>query len=142
MSIPQKIDSHLTTLLAEDEHLISVLGPTASGKTSFSIQLAKYVEAEFSKTCEIICVDSRQVYRDISITSTKITPEEMQGIVHHGLDLVNPDEEYSVYNFQQYCFRLIPKILERGNVPILCGGTMLWLDAVTEKERSTFVAAS
>ena len=107
--------------------VLEILGPTASGKTGLSIEVAKQVG-----NCEVISVDSRQVYRECDVSSAKITPEEMQGVLHWGLDLVDLDQEYNVYEFQQYAFATIEEIQSRGNVPILCGGTMLWLDAVSE----------
>lgn len=118
-----------------DKHpngLLVVLGPTASGKTGFSVELAQWVQSELGQTVEIISVDSRQVYRECDISAAKITSEEMGGIIHHGLDLVDLNQPYSVYDWQQYCFATIEDIQARGNIPMLCGGTMLWLDAVTE----------
>ncbi len=112
--------------------IIEILGPTASGKTGYSLYLAKWIEENFAEKCEIISVDSRQVFREMDISSAKITAEEMQGIPHHGLDLINPDEEFSVADFQQYAFEKIAEIQARGNRVILCGGTMLWLDAISE----------
>jgi len=112
--------------------IIEILGSTASGKTGYSVYLAKWIEENFAEKCEIISVDSRQVFRDMDISSAKITKEEMQGIPHHGLDLCNPDEEFNVVEFQKYAFAKIAEIQARGNRVILCGGTMLWLDAVSE----------
>jgi len=112
--------------------ILEILGPTASGKTGFSIELAEFLNQKCGKNVEIISVDSRQVYRDCDISSAKITTAEMAGVPHHGLDIVNLDEPYSVVKFQAYCFGLIPKIQARGNIPVLCGGTALWLDAVSE----------
>lgn len=112
--------------------VLEILGPTASGKTGFSIELARFIDLECDKKVEIISVDSRQVYRDCDVSSAKITTEEMQGVPHHGLDLVDLDEEYNVVKFQAYCFRVIEEIQSRGNIPVLCGGTTLWLDAVSE----------
>jgi tRNA dimethylallyltransferase len=112
--------------------IIEILGPTASGKTGYSIYLAKWIEGNFAEKCEIISVDSRQVFRDMDISSAKITEEEKQGIPHHGLDLCSPDEEFNVVAFQKYAFEKIVEIQTRGNRVILCGGTMLWLDAISE----------
>lgn len=119
----QKVDDFL------EEHsdgVLEVFGPTASGKTDFAVQLAKKYNGE------VICVDSRQVFRDFDISSAKIMPEESQGVVHWGLDLVTPEEDFSVADFQTYAFEKIQDILSRGKRPIMCGGTMLWLDAVSE----------
>lgn len=112
--------------------VLEIVGPTASGKTDFTVELAKLVEKETNKKSEIIVVDSRQIYRECDISSAKITEEEMQEIPHWGIDLKNPDEHFSVYEFQQYAFKKINEILTRGNIPILSGGTMLWLDGVSE----------
>lgn len=114
------------------EGVLVLLGPTASGKTSASVQLAHWVEEHLGQTCEIISVDSRQVYRDCDISSAKISADEMEGVVHHGIDIVDLETDYSVFDWQQYCFETIAAIQARGNVPMLAGGTMLWLDAVTE----------
>lgn len=119
-------------LRAQPNGLLVVLGPTASGKTGVSVPLAHWIEAQLGKRCEIISVDSRQVYKDCDISSAKITEEEKQGIVHHGIDMVDLKTVYSVYDWQQYCYKTIKSIQARGHVPILAGGTMLWLDAVTE----------
>jgi len=112
--------------------VLEILGPTASGKTELSIQIAKFLKRILKKNAEIICVDSRQIYREVNIASAKITTKEMGNIPHHGLDLVAPDEGFSVAEFQRYAFEKIDEILARDAVPILCGGTMLWLDAVSE----------
>lgn len=119
-------------LIKNPRGIIEILGPTASGKTGYSIYLAKWIEKEFNQKCEIISVDSRQIFRDMDISSAKITEDEMQGIPHHGLDLCNPDKEFNVVAFQKYAFEKIAEIQARGNRVILCGGTMLWLDAVSE----------
>lgn len=107
--------------------VLEILGPTASGKTGVAIEVAKRLG-----NGEIISVDSRQVYRDMRISSAMVSLEEMQGVPHHGLELVTPGQEYSVVDFQRYVFSLIEEIQSRRNTPILCGGTMLWLDAVSE----------
>jgi len=112
--------------------LLVVLGPTASGKTGLSVQLAHWIKTELGKTVEIISVDSRQVYKGCDISSAKISTEEMEGIVHHGIDMVDLETEYSVFDWQQYCTQTIKAIQARGNIAMLAGGTMLWLDAVTE----------
>lgn len=112
--------------------VFEILGPTASGKTGLSVKLAHFIEAHTEKNVEIISVDSRQVYRDCDVSSAKISEAEMDGIIHHGIDFVDLDQEYSVYNWQQYAFDKIKEIQDRGNLVMMCGGTMLWLDAVSE----------
>lgn len=125
--------------------VVEIVGPTASGKTGYSVFLAHWIEKTTGKKAEIISVDSRQIFRGCDISSAKITTEEMQEIPHHGLDIANPEETYSVVQFQKYAFKKIKEIQSRGNIAILCGGTMLWLDAISEnyiftdnpKEKST-----
>lgn len=112
--------------------VLEILGPTASGKTDFTVELAKYIENKTGKKSEVIIVDSRQIYRECDISSAKMTKSEMQNIPHWGLDLKNPDEHFSAFEFQQYAFDKIEEIQQRGNIPILSGGTMFWLDAVSE----------
>ena len=112
--------------------IISIIGPTASGKTAYTVELAHMIEKQTKKKAEVIVIDSRQVYKDCNISSAKIEKEEMEGIPHWGLDLKTLEEEFSVYNFQTYGFEKIQEIQSRGNIPILSGGTMLWTDAITE----------
>lgn len=112
--------------------VISILGATTSGKTGFSVYLAQWIEQHLGTKSEIISVDSRQIFRQINIASAKITDNEMKRIPHHGLDLIHPDQEFSAYEFQSYAFQKINEIQARKKIPLLCGGTMLWLDAITE----------
>ncbi len=104
--------------------LIIIYGPTACGKTGLSIELAKYLKTE------VISADSRQIFRYMDIGTGKVTSEEMQWIPHHMLDIQSPDEDYSVGAYQKEVFPIINAIHARGKVPILCGGTGLYLDAV------------
>lgn len=112
--------------------ILEILGPTASGKTSYSLRIAKELKRNLGLNFEIISVDSRQVYHDFNIGAAKITEKEKDGIPHHGLDLIYPHETYNVYQFQQYVYKTIEDIHARGNRVILAGGTMLWLDAISE----------
>lgn len=112
--------------------VLEILGPTASGKTGFAIEMALTLPDLIGKKAEIISADSRQVYVGCDVSSAKVTVDEMQGIPHHGLDLVELSEEYNVVLFKGYAEQKIREIQQRGNIPILCGGTMLWLDAVSE----------
>lgn len=118
-----KVDKFLNTpsLLPK---IIIIYGPTACGKTSLSIELAKHLGTE------IIGADSRQIYRYMNIGTGKITHDEMQWIPHYLIDIRNPDEEYSVGLYQKEAFMLIEQIHSRGTIPILCGGTGLYLDSV------------
>ncbi len=119
-------------LAQNPEGVLEILGPTASGKTGFSIELAQFCAAECGRNVEIISVDSRQVFTDCDISSAKITTEEMFGVPHHGIDLVRPDQPFNVVDFKRYALQTISEIQARGNVAVLCGGTMLWLDAISE----------
>lgn len=128
-----EIQKRVLAFLKENKNgVLEILGPTASGKTGYSIFLAHWIEKNSGKKCEIISVDSRQIFRGCTISSAKITEEEAQGVPHHGLNIANPEETYSVVQFQTYAFKKIKEIIARGNIPILCGGTMLWLDAISE----------
>ena len=105
--------------------LIILTGPTAVGKTSLSIALAKAVNGE------IISADSMQVYRHMDIGSAKIRPEEMQGVPHHLVDCLEPDEEFNVVRFQQMAKEAMKGIYDRGRIPVLVGGTGFYIQAVT-----------
>jgi tRNA dimethylallyltransferase len=106
--------------------LIAILGPTASGKTALSIKIAK----EFNG--EIISADSRQVYRYMDIGTDKIPVSMQEGVKHYLLDIISPDEEFTVADFKRMSLKIISEIHARQNIPILCGGTGLYIDAVTE----------
>ena len=99
-------------------------GPTASGKTSLSIRLAKAFQ------CEIICMDSMQIYRGMDIGTAKPTMAEMDGIPHHMLDVTDPRENYSVAQYQQAAEDVAQEILQRGKQPLFVGGTGLYLRAL------------
>lgn len=101
-------------------------GPTASGKTSLSIRLAK------AHDCEIVCMDSMQIYRRMNIGTAKPTETEMAGIPHHMLDVVDPDEAFSVARYQEMAEECIADILARGKQPLLVGGTGLYLRALRQ----------
>ena len=104
--------------------LIVIIGPTASGKTSLAIQLAKKYRGE------IICADSRTVYRGMNIGTAKPSLSEQQGVSHWGLDLVDPGDSFSVSQFKDYARQKIKEIRSRGNIPFLVGGTGLYIDSV------------
>ena len=106
--------------------LIVVLGTTACGKSGLGVELAKRFDGE------VISADSRQVYRGLDLGTGKVTAQEMQGVAHHMLDVVEPGEEYSVADFQVGAYAAIDGVLVRGKTPILVGGTGLYLRAVTE----------
>jgi len=104
--------------------MIVLTGPTAVGKTRLSIELAKQVKGE------IISADSMQVYKHMDIGSAKITREQMQGVKHHLIDVLEPWEEFNVVVFKQKCEECLQGIYERGNIPILTGGTGFYIQAV------------
>ena len=101
-------------------------GPTASGKTALSIRLAK----EFD--CEIICMDSMQIYRGMDIGTAKPTTEEMAGIPHHMLDVADPDDAFSVARYQEMAEACIEEIQNRGKQVLFVGGTGLYLRALRQ----------
>ena len=101
-----------------------ILGPTGSGKTGVSIEIAKALDGE------IISADSRAIYKGMDIGTAKPTKEEMQGVPHYGLDLVNPDERFTVADWKRYAEAKIQDIKSRGKLPIVVGGTGLYIDAL------------
>lgn len=104
--------------------VIVICGPTASGKTSLSIALAKQINGE------IISADSMQIYEEMNIGSAKPTREEMQNISHHLIDFVPVDRRYSVAQYQKDALEVIKKVLKKGKVPIVVGGTGLYIDSL------------
>lgn len=104
--------------------LIVIVGPTASGKTSLAIDVAKRYNGE------IICADSRSIYIGADIGTAKATKQEMSGVVHWGIDLVEPGQYYSAVDFKNYAMNKIDEIRSRNKLPILVGGTGLYVDAV------------
>ena len=104
--------------------LIILTGPTAVGKTSLSIQLAKTIGGE------IISADSIQVYKKMDIGTAKIKREEMEGIPHYLIDVLEPDEEFNVVRFQKMAKEAMEKIYENGHIPIIVGGTGFYIQAL------------
>ena len=104
--------------------VIVIAGPTASGKTALSIELAKKINGE------IISSDSMQIYKDMDIGTAKVTEEEMQGIKHYLVDFVSPEKRYSVSDFKKDAEKAIEEILSKGKVPIIVGGTGLYIDSL------------
>lgn len=105
---------------------IFLMGPTASGKTALGVELAKEINGE------IISVDSALIYKGMDIGTAKPTVEEMQGIPHHLISIIDPSESYSVASFRKDSLQLISEITVRGKVPILVGGTMLYYKSLID----------
>lgn len=108
----------------QKEKVIVICGPTASGKTALSIELAKKINGE------IISSDSMQIYKDMDIGTAKPTAEEMQGIKHYLIDFVSPDERYSVADYKKDAKKAIKEIIQKGKTPIIVGGTGLYVDSL------------
>jgi tRNA dimethylallyltransferase len=106
-------------------------GPTATGKTALAVELALALRAD-GIAAEVISADSRQVYRGLDVGTAKPAIAERRGVPHHGLDLVDPDEPFSVADFVRYADAVLAGIAGRRGVAILVGGTGLWLRAVAD----------
>ncbi len=104
--------------------IIILTGPTGVGKTNTSIAIAKYLDTE------IISADSMQIYKGMDIGTAKIMPNDMHGVVHHNLDIVSPADDYSVAEFSRNTKNIIEEIFYRDRVPLLVGGTGLYLDSI------------
>ena len=104
--------------------VIVICGPTASGKTALSIELAKKIDGE------IVSADSMQIYKDMDIGSAKPSAEEMQGIKHYMLDFVSPEQRYNGADYKEEAVQAIEEILKKGKVPIVVGGTGLYVDSL------------
>ncbi|MFJ8261447.1 tRNA (adenosine(37)-N6)-dimethylallyltransferase MiaA [Rummeliibacillus sp. NPDC094406] len=111
-------------MLQQELDVIAIVGPTAVGKTALSIELAKAIDGE------IINGDSMQVYKELNIGTAKITPEEMEGIPHHLLDIKEPTDSFSVADYQKLVRAKIDEIRAKGKFPIIIGGTGLYIQAV------------
>ena len=100
------------------------MGPTASGKTSLSVELAKKLDGE------IVSAVSMQIYKDMDIATAKPTNEEMQGVPHHLLSFVDSSENFSVAAYKEMALKAIEEIFSRGRQPIVAGGTGLYVDTL------------
>ncbi|MDO9492019.1 tRNA (adenosine(37)-N6)-dimethylallyltransferase MiaA [Acetobacterium sp.] len=105
--------------------VLVVVGPTASGKTALGVALAKKLDGE------IISADSMQIYKYMNIGTAKVTLEEMQGVPHHLVDCVSPDEEFSVAKYKTAALAAIEMILSKGKLPIIIGGTGLYINSLS-----------
>ena len=104
-------------------NILAVVGPTASGKTALAVELAHLFDGE------VICCDSMQIYREMSIGTAKPTEEEKRGVPHHLFDIKDPDEPFSAMEYATLAEEAVQDILSRGKLPVFCGGTGLYLDA-------------
>jgi tRNA dimethylallyltransferase len=120
----------LATDAARPAPLVVIGGATATGKTGLAVALAERLHAR-GVPAEIVSADSRQVYRGLDIGTAKATAEERRAVVHHGLDLVDPDQPYSVAEFRAHALGALGDLGSRGGVGILAGGTGFWLRAVS-----------
>lgn len=116
-----------TPAMAAKPKIIVIVGPTASGKTALAIELAKHFNGE------IISADSRQVYRGMDIGTAKVTEAEMQGVPHHLLDVADPMDNYTAADFKRDAGQAIADIISRRKLPIVCGGTFFYIDALLER---------
>lgn len=108
----------------QKKSLVILTGPTASGKTSLSIKLAKRINGE------IISADSMQVYKGMNIGTAKISPDEMDGVCHHLIDIIEPLDEFNAAEFKRLAGDCIDEISSRGHIPIIAGGTGFYINAV------------
>lgn len=104
--------------------LVVLTGPTAVGKTNLSIELAKRINGE------IISADSIQVYKGMDVGSAKITEDEMQGVKHYLIDVLEPTEEFNVFTFKQMAFEAMDEIYAKGKIPIIVGGTGFYIQSI------------
>ena len=112
--------------MSEQIRLAVIAGPTGVGKTASSIEIAKKLNGE------IICCDSMQIYKGMDIGTAKVTPQEAQGVPHHMVDVVSPMQNFSVCDYAAMCRELIEDISRRGRLPIMVGGTGLYIDTVVD----------
>lgn len=106
--------------------VIAITGPTASGKTSLAVEIAKHLGSE------VISADSRQIYKEFDIATAKPTKEEMQGVKHHLIDVVEPTEDFSVADFADKATAVMEELFEKGKIPVVAGGTGLYFRILLE----------
>jgi tRNA dimethylallyltransferase len=112
--------------MMKHKKVIVILGPTATGKSDLAVEIAKKINGE------VISADSRQVYIGLDIGTGKITEKEMKGIPHHLINVVSPKKKFTVVEYKRQAKSAIINILEKGKVPIICGGTGFYIDSVTK----------
>jgi tRNA dimethylallyltransferase len=104
--------------------IIVITGPTASGKTALAVKVAIKIGGE------IISADSRAIYKELNIGTAKPTKIEQSSVPHFGIDIINPGDRFSVYDFQKYTKSKIKELHKRGKIPIICGGTGLYINSI------------
>ena len=109
----------------DKEKIIVIAGPTASGKTAAAVELCKLIGGE------VVSADSMQIYRGMDVLSAKPTVEEMDGVPHHMLGIADPKEKFSAAKYRDMAKEVISGIVARGNMPVICGGTGLYINAMT-----------
>ncbi|MDR1150416.1 MAG: tRNA (adenosine(37)-N6)-dimethylallyltransferase MiaA [Clostridiales bacterium] len=117
----------------DNKKIIIISGPTASGKSGIAIDLAKILKSE------IISADSRQVYKFMNIGTSKPNKSELNRVKHHMIDLVNPDQNFSIAQFQNVSLNIIDNLYKKNMIPIICGGTGFYINAILYK--NNFLAA-
>ena len=110
--------------------VLVIVGPTASGKTSLAIDVALALSKRGVCECEVISADSRAIYKGMDIGTAKPTQEEMRGVPHWGIDLVEPNDRFTVVDFCDYARKKIEEIRKKGRLPMIVGGTGLYVDAL------------
>ena len=120
----------LSKYLSGEIDLICVLGPTASGKTRYAVQLARQINSLQERKAEIISADSRQVYRGMDIGTGKDL-SEYEEIPYHLMDIVDAGQKYNIFEYQRDFEKAYKDIVDRGSIPILCGGSGLYIEAAT-----------
>lgn len=110
----------------QKQKVIVILGPTATGKSNLAVKIAKKIDGE------VISADSRQIYKGLDIGTGKITKKEMKGVPHHLLDVTNPKRKFTVAEYQKLTNSAIAEIVNKGKIPIICGGTGFYIDAITK----------
>lgn len=116
------------------QKVIVIVGPTSSGKSDLAVDIATKINMDANKIgvngAEIISADSRQVYKGFNLSSGKITKKEMKEIPHHMLNVASPKRTFTVVQFKKRAERIIKKLHEENKIPIICGGTGFWIDAL------------
>jgi tRNA dimethylallyltransferase len=124
MKINSKSQSSIDNPQSSVPRTLYIVGPTASGKSELAIRIAREIDGE------IICADSRTIYKDLDVSTAKPTKYERELVAHWGLDLIEPNERFSAADFKRYAEQKIVEIQSRGCLPIIVGGTGLYIDGL------------